>query len=75
MRELSSDLVRDCLSEASIRRRGLVQPAAVKEMRKQLIGGRSDQALQLWAVVALELWARRFLDRPVAVPVVTASTP
>jgi hypothetical protein len=32
-------------------------------MRRELRGGRSDQALQLWAIVTLELWARQFLDR------------
>jgi asparagine synthase (glutamine-hydrolysing) len=68
MRTLSSPVIRDCLSEDSIRRRGLVRPEEVRHMREQLVGGRSDQALQLWAVVSLELWARRFLDQPALQP-------
>jgi asparagine synthase (glutamine-hydrolysing) len=75
MRTLGSDVIRDCLSEETLRRRGLVRPRAVRDMREQLLRGRSDQALQLWAVVVLELWARRFLDRSAPVPAVTASSP
>jgi asparagine synthase (glutamine-hydrolysing) len=63
MKEFSSETIRDCLSPQSIRNRGLVSAAAVAAMRRDLERGRSDQALQLWAIVTLELWARRFLDR------------
>jgi asparagine synthase (glutamine-hydrolysing) len=67
MRELSGEVVQDCLSPATIRRRGFVSAEGVRQMRSQLVRGWSDQALQLWALVVLELWARRFLDQPVVV--------
>jgi len=67
MRELSGEVLRDCLSRQSIERRGLVNADEVLKMRLMLTRGWSDQALQLWAVVVLELWARRFLDQPAKV--------
>jgi asparagine synthase (glutamine-hydrolysing) len=69
MREFAGDVIRDCLSAESLRSRGWLSTQGVREMRTQLLRGQSDQALQLWAVVILELWARRFLDQPVSVPV------
>lgn len=64
MRDIDSDLVRDCLSEESLRDRGLVRPEAVRMMQERLSQGRRDESLQLWALLVFELWARRFLDRP-----------
>ncbi len=69
MRELSGEVVRDCLSPGSLHSRGWVSVEGVREMRTRLLRGQSDQALQLWALVVLELWARRFLDQPVSVRV------
>jgi asparagine synthase (glutamine-hydrolysing) len=64
MRELSGEVLRDCLSRQSIESRGLLNADEVRKMQSTLRRGWSDQALQLWAVVVLELWARQFLDKP-----------
>lgn len=64
MRDLSSQVVRDCLSPDAVRQRGLFRPEAVARMRDDLVAGRSDEALPLWSLVVFELWARRFLDQP-----------
>jgi len=60
-------LVDEVLSDAAVARRGLFQPAYVRalrsgqdvasETRKRRLGER------LWALLVLELWCRRFIDR------------
>jgi asparagine synthase (glutamine-hydrolysing) len=56
-------LVDDLLSEETLRRRGLVDPAHVARMRAENAAGRADYILQLYALLSLELWSRTFLDR------------
>jgi asparagine synthase (glutamine-hydrolysing) len=56
-------LVEDLLSEETIRRRGLVEPAEVARMRADNTAGRADYTLQLYALLSLELWSRAFVDR------------
>ena len=57
-------LVDDLLSEGALRRRGLVEPAAVERLRADNAAGRADNSLQLYALLSLELWFQTFLDRP-----------
>ncbi len=56
-------LVDDLLSEETIRARGLVDPAAVARLRADNSAGRADNALQIYALLSLELWCRTFVDR------------
>jgi len=56
-------LVDDLLSPATIRRRGLVDPATVAQLRAENAAGRADYSLQIYALLSLELWSRTFLDR------------
>ncbi len=56
-------LLDDLLSEETLRRRGLVDPAHVARMRAENAAGRADYILQLYALLSLELWSRTFLDR------------
>jgi asparagine synthase (glutamine-hydrolysing) len=56
-------LVEDLLSEATLRRRGLVDPAVVRQLRDDNAAGRADNSLRLYALLSLELWCRTFLDR------------
>ena len=56
-------LVDDLLSEASLGRRGLVDPHAVRRMRAENAAGLADYSLRLYALVSLELWCAAFLDR------------
>ncbi|MEX0679277.1 MAG: asparagine synthase (glutamine-hydrolyzing) [Pirellulales bacterium] len=56
-------LVEDTSSDASIRRRGLVDPAAVAELRGQAQAGRPGVLYpKLWTLMILELWCRAVLD-------------
>jgi asparagine synthase (glutamine-hydrolysing) len=56
-------LVEDLLSDETLRRRGLVDPGAVRAIRVENDAGRADYALRLYALLTLELWHRTFTDR------------
>jgi asparagine synthase (glutamine-hydrolysing) len=56
-------LVEDLLSEETLKRRGLVDPAAVDRLRRENAAGLADNTLQIYALLSLELWCRIFLDR------------
>jgi asparagine synthase (glutamine-hydrolysing) len=61
-RELT-DYVRDVLGGRRTRQRGLVDPGAVSALLDEHQRGGRDRSSQLWALLALEEWARRWLDR------------
>ena len=56
-------LVRDALSEGTLARRGIVDPATVARLTADNASGRADNSLQLYALLTLELWMQTFLDR------------
>src|SRR5438876_5816861 len=56
-------LVEDLLSEETIRKRGLFQPAAVRKIIEANLSGREDYNLQVFQLLTLELWQREFLDK------------
>ena len=58
LRPLQADL----LSGASLRRRGLFDPAAVDRLRRRNQAGEVDGAYTLLAILSIEIWCRRFLD-------------
>jgi asparagine synthase (glutamine-hydrolysing) len=43
--------------------RGLFEPAEIRRYVEQHIRGEFDHATQLWALLMLELWYRRFIDQ------------
>ncbi len=55
-------MIDDCLSPATIRDRGLFDPAAVQGLIRDNDAGTADNALRIWALLVLELWQRTFLD-------------
>lgn len=57
-------MVADLLSETTVSRRGLVEPRAVRRLMDDNASGRADNSLQLYALLALELWHQTFVDRP-----------
>jgi asparagine synthase (glutamine-hydrolysing) len=65
------DPVRALLSDKRFIERGWLDPVAVDALVHEHQSGRRDQALPMWSLMMLELWARRFLDE--ARPAVTAS--
>jgi asparagine synthase (glutamine-hydrolysing) len=56
-------LVDELLSEETIRKRGLFQPAEVKRIIDANLSGREDFNLQIFQLLTLELWQREFLDK------------
>jgi asparagine synthase (glutamine-hydrolysing) len=60
------DFVRDTLSAATVRRRGLFDPTYVERLLDSHMAGREDHGSQIWSLVSLELWHQVFLDTPMA---------
>ena len=56
------EMVGDTLSEVSLGRRGLFDPAAVRRLLEQDRAGMIDAAYTLLSLVCIELWCRMFLD-------------
>jgi asparagine synthase (glutamine-hydrolysing) len=55
-------LVDDLLSEETVRRRGLFDPAEVRRVVESNLSGREDFNLQVFQLLTLELWQREFMD-------------
>jgi asparagine synthase (glutamine-hydrolysing) len=56
-------MIDDLLSEESVKRRGLFQPAAVQRLVAANFSGREDYNLQVFQLLTLELWHRAFIDK------------
>ena len=67
LRNELQELLEDTLSEASLKRRGLFEPAAVQRLLEQDRSGMIDAAYTLLSLVCIELWCRMFLDTSVPV--------
>ena len=61
-------LIDDCLSPATVRERGMFDPAAVGSLLSDNEAGTADNALRIWALVVLELWQRTFVDAVAPAP-------
>ena len=59
--ELKAFLCETVLSSASLKR-GYFRPEAMKKIVEDHISGRKDYTFQLWAVLMLELWHKKFMD-------------
>lgn len=57
-------LVHDALSEDSLRRRGLFNPQLVQSLIRKHETGYADHSTEIWGLVSIEIWMRRFIDRP-----------
>jgi asparagine synthase (glutamine-hydrolysing) len=57
------DLLNDTLTDGRTRQRGYFNQNAVEALLDEHRRGRRDHALQLWALLTLELWHRTFIDR------------
>jgi asparagine synthase (glutamine-hydrolysing) len=56
------DLLVDLLSPDLVRRRGLFRPEAVSALLSAHLTRRADHSLQLWGLLALELWFQKYLE-------------
>lgn len=59
-----SEVLRDTLSEQTVRNRGWLEAKAVAGVRDQFLSGRCSWS-QPWLLMMLELWAQAVLDRPI----------
>jgi asparagine synthase (glutamine-hydrolysing) len=57
-------VLRDTLLGDQARTRGWLRPDVIARMINQHTTGERDHAHQLWALLALELWAQEYVDRP-----------
>jgi asparagine synthase (glutamine-hydrolysing) len=62
LRKEARPLVRDALSPAVVRRRGLFNPAFVEKLINEHESGFADHGSLLWGLISVELWQRIFLD-------------
>ncbi|MFZ1059031.1 MAG: asparagine synthase (glutamine-hydrolyzing) [Candidatus Rokuibacteriota bacterium] len=61
-RELS-DYIRDVLLDGRTRERGWMESTVVAQLLEEHRSARKDHSSQIWALLCLEEWARRWLDR------------
>jgi asparagine synthase (glutamine-hydrolysing) len=64
-RKEARPFVRDLLSPAVIRRRGLFKPAYVEHLLAEHDSGFADHASLIWGLLNVELWQQLFMDGPV----------
>lgn len=62
-RKQARSFVRDTLSPATIKQRGLFNPAAVEKLLNDHEAELADHAAIIWGLLGLELWFRLFSDR------------
>ncbi len=53
----------DLMNPRAIENRGWFRPDAIQRLRSQSQAGRADYYMLQWALLALELWARQFIDQ------------
>jgi asparagine synthase (glutamine-hydrolysing) len=53
-------------SESAVKARGWFDYAALQDARARSQAGQDDLYMLQWAVLTMELWARRFIDQPSA---------
>ena len=63
MRHELRPLLGDLLSAASLKRRGLFDPAAVQRLIAANDAGKVDASYTLLSLLCIEIWCRSFLDR------------
>ena len=56
--------VDDLLSDASLTRRGLFEPAGVKQILEADRSRRFDATYTIFSMMCIELWCRMFIDKP-----------
>ena len=62
MRHEAKPMVHDLLSPDTIARRGLFQAQTVQKLLSRHQSGSYDHSTELWGLMSIEMWMRRFLD-------------
>jgi asparagine synthetase B (glutamine-hydrolysing) len=63
-RKEARSFLRDALSPATVRRRGLFNPGFVEDLLDEHETGFANHGSLLWGLLSVELWHRSFLDSP-----------
>jgi asparagine synthase (glutamine-hydrolysing) len=68
--EILDDLAGSLLDDDTVRRRRLVDPAYLADLRRRAAGASypTERLYRLWTLVSLEIWCRQFLDARGAAP-------
>ena len=74
MRGRMRPMMEELLSPQTIRSRGLLDPAAVARLKEATLDGRIDGSYSLLGAMAVELWARAFVDSAPATDQLTGPT-
>jgi asparagine synthase (glutamine-hydrolysing) len=62
LRKEARPFLRDVLSPATLRRRGLFNPSFVERLLGEHETGFAEHGSLLWGLLSVELWQRLFLD-------------
>jgi asparagine synthase (glutamine-hydrolysing) len=62
LRQHLRPLLAEYLSPDRIKQRGYFDPATVQTLVQDLMAGRRDYSLHLWALISFEEWHRQYLD-------------
>lgn len=65
MRGRMRPMLEELTARTVIEQRGLFAPDAIARLRQDTLSGRVDGSYALLAVMAVELWAREFADKPI----------
>jgi asparagine synthase (glutamine-hydrolysing) len=57
--------LQDNLLSTSSLSRGIIRPEAIRRYVSEHLAGERDHSFQLWTLLMLELWYRRFIDRAI----------
>lgn len=68
LKEDAGEMVNDCLSESTIRKRGFFKPNVVEKLLRQHANGFEDHATEIFGLLSLEMWMQKFIDQPTAQP-------
>jgi asparagine synthase (glutamine-hydrolysing) len=62
LRAEARPLMHDLLAADTLQRRGIFRPQYVQKLMQQHEAGFADHSTQLWGLMSLEMWLRRFID-------------
>jgi asparagine synthase (glutamine-hydrolysing) len=65
LRKEAKPLMQDLLSTETITRRGMFEPKVVERLQREHSTGYADHSTELWGLMSLEMWTRKFIDRSI----------
>lgn len=75
LRNNLAEMCEELLGARGLGSRSWFDPGGIRQLQDAFIQGRADYSLQIWMLLSLELWSRRFLDRTTTDLTATRSEP